>query len=108
VTVGDVGAGIEDRGGQWQQDDAMTCGHVLEFLLDGAEDGRPAAAGPHFGGDVTPLGYRVGILEQMLVSQVGDRDRVFPGQTVAGSIATRGSASSARTCRPLWSTGRRT
>jgi hypothetical protein len=46
--------------------DAVTRGHVLEFLLDRAEDGRAAAAaGPHFGGDVTPSGHRAGILEEM-------------------------------------------
>jgi hypothetical protein len=40
--------------------------------------------GPHFGGDVTPFGHRAGILEEMLVGEVGDGDRVFPGQPVAG------------------------
>jgi hypothetical protein len=85
VAVGDAGAGVADRGGQRQQDDAVTGGHVLEFLLDCAEDGRAAACpGPHFGGDVTPFGHRVGILEQMLIGEVGDADRVFTGQPVAG------------------------
>jgi hypothetical protein len=37
----------------------VTCGHVLEFLLDRVEDGHAAAVpGPHFGGDVTPFGHR--------------------------------------------------
>ena len=63
----------------------MTRGHELEFLLDRAEDGHvSAAAGPHFGGDVTPFRHRVGILEQMLIGEVGDADRVFTGQPVAG------------------------
>src|ERR1700728_3430995 len=40
VAVGDAGAGVEDRGGQRRHDDAVTGSHVLEFLLDCAEDGR--------------------------------------------------------------------
>src|ERR1700722_11258788 len=85
VDVGDAGAGVEGRGGQRQQDDAVAGGDVLEFLLDGTEDGRAAALpGPHLGGDVTPLGHRVWILEQMLIGEVSDGDRVFPGQPVAG------------------------
>src|SRR3984957_15202151 len=73
VDVGDAGAGVEGRGGQRQQDDAVAGGDVLEFLLDGTEDGRAAALpGPHLGGDVTPLGHRVWILEQMLIGEVSD------------------------------------
>src|SRR5271170_5711159 len=85
VAVRDVRAGVEDGGGQRQHDDAVTGSHVLEFLLHRAEDGRAAAAaGPHLGGDVTPFGYRAGILEEMLIGEVGDGDRVLAGQPVPG------------------------
>ena len=85
VAVGDAGAGVEDRGRQRQHDDAVAGGHVLEFLLHGAEDGHAAAAaGPHFGGDVTPFGDRGGVLQEMLAGEVGDGDRVLAGQGVPG------------------------
>jgi hypothetical protein len=46
---------------------------VLESLLERAEDGHAAAVpGPHFGGDVTPFRYRAGVLEKMLIREVGD------------------------------------
>jgi hypothetical protein len=63
----------------------VTRGHELEFLLDRAEDGRAATApGPHFGGDVMPFGHRAGILEEMLIGEVSDANRVLPGQPVVG------------------------
>lgn len=83
--VTDVGTGVERGHGQRQHADTVTCGNMLELFLDGMEH-RLVPPGPHaqLGGDVAPLGDSVGVLEQVLVGEVGDADGVLSGQAVTG------------------------
>jgi len=61
-------------------------GDVFELLLHGVEDRRGAtrSRAPQLGRDVAPLGHGVGVLEEVLVGEVGDADRVLARQTVTG------------------------
>jgi len=94
VAVGDAGPGVEERGGQRQQDDAAArgprarasprrCGKKGARRRSGSR--ISVATSRHFW-------HRGGILEEMLFGEVGDGDRVLPrqpGGRPAGA-ATRG------------------
>jgi hypothetical protein len=82
--VADAGAGVHAGRGFGEHDDAAADGDLLEFLLDGVgEPGwRESPAAAHLGGDVTPLGHDVRVLQQVLVGEVADADVFLPGQAV--------------------------
>ena len=82
--VADTGAGVHAGRGFGEDDDAAADGDLLEFLLDGVgEPGwRESPAAAHLGGDVTPLGHDVRVLQQVLVGEVADADVFLPGQAV--------------------------
>lgn len=60
---------------------------MFQFLLHAAQQrpGRHRPPDAQFGRDVPPLGHCVGVLEQVLVGEIGDRD-----EFLAGEPASRG------------------
>ena len=71
--VADVGPGVERRGGQRQHHDAVPGRDVLQLLLHGPEERDPPRRlpVPELNRDITPLGHRLRVLEEMLGGQVG-------------------------------------